>query len=80
MLLLPLIYFSPGASQQGIVIDTKLQKVSFRRARVVQEKLIDQEGLTFLFEVNNIRIFCGGSNWIPADSFFTKCVQAFVFV
>lgn len=26
----------------------------------MQEKLVDQEGLTFLFEINNIRIFCGG--------------------
>lgn len=35
-------------------------KIAFRRARVVQDQLIDQEGLTFLFEINNIRIFCGG--------------------
>lgn len=58
--------------QQGQLLDSKTDKVSFRRARVVQEKLIDQPGLTFLFEINNIRIFCGGSNWIPADSFFNK--------
>jgi beta-mannosidase len=37
-----------------------MQKVSFRRVRVVQEPLVDQEGLTFLFEVNNVKIFCGG--------------------
>lgn len=42
-----------------------------RRVRVVEDKLEDQEGRTFLFEVNNIRVFCGGSNWIPADSFLT---------
>ena len=28
---------------------------------MVQDKLLDQEGRTFLFEVNNIRIFCGGA-------------------
>ncbi|KAH9483065.1 Beta-mannosidase B [Psilocybe cubensis] len=55
----------------GNVLDSKLEKIAFRRALVVQEKLIDQEGLSFLFEINNIRIFCGGSNWIPADSFLT---------
>jgi hypothetical protein len=43
----------------------------------VQDKLVDQEGLTFLFEINNIRIFCGGSNWIPADNFLTTLVPAF---
>lgn len=36
------------------------EKIGFRRALVVQEPLVDQEGLTFLFEINNIRIFCGG--------------------
>lgn len=44
----------------GQILDTKTLKIAFRRARVVQDKLIDQEGLTFLFEINNVRIFCGG--------------------
>lgn len=57
--------------QDGKLLDTRSQKVAFRRARVVEDKLQDEEGLTFLFEINNIRIFCGGSNWIPADSFLT---------
>jgi beta-galactosidase/beta-glucuronidase len=48
------------ALQNGQVLETKSLKIAFRRARVVQDKLIDQEGLTFLFEINNIRIFCGG--------------------
>ncbi|KAF5387820.1 hypothetical protein D9615_000372 [Tricholomella constricta] len=59
------------ASENGEVLDTKSLRIAFRRARVVQDKLVDQEGLTFLFELNNVRIFCGGSNWIPADSFLT---------
>ncbi|KAJ6614286.1 glycoside hydrolase family 2 protein [Mycena sp. CBHHK59/15] len=50
-------------------------EIGFRRIRVVQEKLVDQVGLSFLFEVNNIRIFCGGSNWIPADSFLTEITE-----
>ncbi|KAF9058147.1 glycoside hydrolase family 2 protein [Panaeolus papilionaceus] len=57
--------------KNGVVVDKRAERISFRRARVVQDKLVDQEGLTFLFEINNIRIFCGGSNWIPADSFLT---------
>ncbi|CAL1701079.1 unnamed protein product [Somion occarium] len=59
------------ADEQQNVLDSKSQKIAFRRARVVQDELIDQEGRTFLFEINNVRIFCGGSNWIPADSFLT---------
>ncbi|KAH8106015.1 glycoside hydrolase family 2 protein [Cristinia sonorae] len=59
------------ADEQGKVLDRKTEKFALRRALVVQDELIDQEGRTFLFEINNIRIFCGGSNWIPADSFLT---------
>ncbi|OSC98975.1 glycoside hydrolase family 2 protein [Trametes coccinea BRFM310] len=58
--------------KDGHLLDRKSQKFAFRRVRVVQDELEDQEGRTFLFEVNNIRIFCGGSNWIPADSFLTR--------
>lgn len=47
-------------SQNGNILDKKTDRIAFRRALVVQEKLIDQDGLTFLFEINNIRIFCGG--------------------
>ncbi|KAH9948346.1 glycoside hydrolase family 2 protein [Amylocystis lapponica] len=50
------------ADEQGNVLNTKGERIAFRRARVVQDELIDQEGRT---------IFCGGSNWIPADSFLT---------
>ncbi|THH31326.1 hypothetical protein EUX98_g2891 [Antrodiella citrinella] len=57
--------------EQKNVLDQQTQKFAFRRARVVEDELIDQEGRTFLFEINNIRVFCGGSNWIPADSFLT---------
>ena len=45
------------------VLDEKTQKVGVRRARVVQEALEGQEGLSFLFEVNGVRIWVGGSNW-----------------
>jgi len=46
-------------------------RVAFRDAKIVQEPLQDQEGTSFLFEVNGVRVFCGGSNWIPADNFLT---------
>ena len=43
-----------------MVFDAKHQKIGIRRARIVQDKLLDQEGRTFLFEINNVKIFCGG--------------------
>ncbi|CAA7259722.1 unnamed protein product [Cyclocybe aegerita] len=61
------VLFDPN----GTVLDRKTHKTAFRRAVIVQDKLLGQDGLTFLFEINNVRIFCGGSNWIPADSFLT---------
>lgn len=43
------------------------QKIGIRRARVVQDKLLDAEGHTFLFEINNIRIFAGGMSYKPFE-------------
>ncbi|KAL5638363.1 hypothetical protein ACGC1H_005146 [Rhizoctonia solani] len=55
--------------------DTKLDQVTkrigFRRVELVQEPLVDASGTTFLFEINGVRVFIGGSNWIPADNFLT---------
>ena len=38
----------------------KEKRFGIRRVVVVQEPLVDQPGRTFLFEVNSVRIFCGG--------------------
>ena len=50
------------SSQDGATLDTKTYRFGFRRVRVVEDEL--DEGHTFLFEVNNIRIFCGGSSYV----------------
>ncbi len=46
--------------QKDKVIDTYSYKIGFRRALLVQEPLIDQPGTSFVFEINNQRIFAGG--------------------
>lgn len=43
--------------------------------RVVQEPLLDQPGTSSCFEINNIPIFCGGSNWIPIDAFIVNATR-----
>ncbi len=58
--------------QNGTELSTSSTRVAFRHAEVIQEKLEGQKGTTFLFEVNGVRVFCGGSNWIPADNFLTE--------
>jgi beta-mannosidase len=44
--------------------------IGFRKAELVQEP--DTRGQSFYFRINNVDVFCGGSNWIPADSFLTR--------
>ncbi|SPJ74941.1 related to beta-mannosidase [Fusarium torulosum] len=46
---------------------TRSQKLGVRRLRLLQHPLQGQPGTSFVFELNNIRLFCGGSCWIPAD-------------
>ncbi|KAK9359942.1 glycoside hydrolase superfamily [Lipomyces starkeyi] len=54
----------------------KLSKsIGLRRARVVQNPLVDQPGTSFYFEINNIAMFAAGSNWIPSHSFHTLLTE-----
>jgi beta-mannosidase len=53
-------------------LDTVSKKLGLRRAELIQRPLIDQPGTTFFFQINNIPIWCGGSNWIPADNFIPR--------
>lgn len=53
-------------------IDTVTKKMGLRRAELVQRELDDQPGTSFFFRVNNIPIYCGGSDWIPADNFLPR--------
>lgn len=53
-------------------MDTVSKRFGLRRAKVIQQELDDAPGTTFLFEINNIPTFCGGSCWIPAESFIPR--------
>ncbi|KZT12292.1 glycoside hydrolase family 2 protein [Laetiporus sulphureus 93-53] len=63
-------------SEDSIVLDQHSKLIGFRRIQLVQEPLLEPDqhggGTTFLFEVNGIRMFMGGSNWIPAHNFLTE--------
>lgn len=58
----------------GAELASTSQRVGFRHVEVVQEPLSEEDGggSSFLFQVNGVRVFCGGSNWIPADSYLTE--------
>lgn len=57
-------------SNSGDVLGSLTKIFGVRRIQLIQAPL--QEGSTFYFEVNNIPIFMGGSNWIPGDSFLPR--------
>ena len=51
-------------------LDSKSRRIGMRRVELVQQP--DRHGKSFYFRINGIDIFCGGSCWIPADSFLTN--------
>jgi len=53
----------------GSELDRTEQRLGLRRLQLIQQPVSNGNGTTFFFEVNNTPIYCGGANWIPADSF-----------
>lgn len=49
------------------VLHSHTKRTGFRKGELIQEP--DQIGKSFYFRFNGIDVFCGGSDWIPADSF-----------
>jgi beta-mannosidase len=50
----------------------KSHKVGIRRLRLVQQPVLDQPGTSFYFEINNVPVYCRGSNWVPGDTFLPR--------
>ena len=61
----PLYILKAQLTRSNIALDRASKRFGLRRAEVIQRKLDNMPGSTFLFEINNIPMFCGGSNWIP---------------
>lgn len=55
-------------------LHTVSKRTGFRKAELIQER--DEIGKSFYFRVNGIDIFCGGCNWIPADSFTPRITES----
>lgn len=54
----------------GTELHTESKRIGLRKVQLVQEA--DSHGKSFYFRINDVDVFCGGSCWIPADSFLTN--------
>lgn len=63
----PLYQVTATTSVDGVDLHQATRRTGFRKGELIQQP--DEIGKTFFFRINNVDIFCGGSDWIPADSF-----------
>lgn len=56
--------------RDGSEIHQETRRIGIRTVELVQQP--DSHGKSFYFRINGVDIFCGGSCWIPADSFVTN--------
>ncbi|MDX2162097.1 MAG: glycoside hydrolase family 2 protein [bacterium] len=74
----PLYRITTALRRDGAVLDTVEKRIGIRKLRLVQEPIRDETGLTFepgrsfYFQVNNVPVFGGGANWIPADNLIPR--------
>jgi beta-mannosidase len=69
----PLYLVNVSLEVAGVECDNKAFSFGIRTIRLLQEK--DDEGKTFIFEVNGEKIYCKGADWIPSDNFIPR-IQA----
>jgi beta-mannosidase len=54
----------------GVLLDKQAVKCGIRSVKLVEEP--DEEGKSFVFQINGLPVFCKGACWIPADSFLPR--------
>lgn len=63
----PLYKVTATVSTGEVDLHSVTRRIGFRKGELVQQP--DDIGKTFFFRINGVDVFCGGSDWIPADSF-----------
>lgn len=66
----PLYTFIVDVIENGEIVDKCEKRVGLRELKLVQEK--DVHGESFCHEVNGIRFFAMGANYIPEDNVFSR--------
>jgi beta-mannosidase len=61
-------------SAPAVVADTQTDRIGLRNLKVIYEK--DADGHTFHFELNGVKIFAKGANYIPQDNLLPRVTDA----
>lgn len=69
----PLYRVTATALVDEVEVHHVTRRTGFRKGELIQEP--DAVGKTFFFRVNGVDVFCGGSDWIPADSFTPRVTE-----
>jgi beta-mannosidase len=69
----PLYYAEMLLRKGDDVIQILRVPFALRTVRLIQEP--DDEGRSFIFEVNGTKIFCKGADWIPVDTFLPRAAD-----
>lgn len=62
--------FTINLIENNMVCDSKKLRIGLREMKLIREK--DEYGISFCHEVNGVRIFAMGSNYIPEDNIFSR--------
>ena len=66
----PLYTFAVRASVNGKVVDSQEQRIGLRTLKLIREK--DKYGECFCHEVNGVRFFAMGADYIPEDNILSR--------
>ena len=64
--------FSVDLVSSGTTLHQWSREIGIRKLELVQETFKEQKGSSFYFKINNVPVYCSGSDWIPAHSFQTS--------
>lgn len=67
----PLYRVKVELTEQGAVVDSCEKRIGLRELKLIREK--DRYGESFCHEVNGIRIFAMGADYIPEDNILSRC-------